>query len=87
MPLQDIFWASLMFAGFALGIWLLFVVLGDLFERADMSAGARIGWTVAVCLLPVIGSLTYLVTRSASESAGELRMGSAPRHRNASIYR
>jgi len=85
VPIQDIFWASLMFAGFALGIWLLFVVLGDLFERADMSAGARIGWTVAVCLLPVIGSLTYLVTRSAS--AGEVRMGSAPRYREDSIYR
>jgi len=85
VPLQDIFWTSLMFAGFALGIWLLFVVLRDLFERGDMTAGERIGWTVVVCLLPVIGSLIYLVTRSAS--AGEVRMGSAPRHRDASIYR
>ena len=85
MPLLDIFWASLMFAGFALAIWLLFVVLRDLFDRDDLSSGARVGWTVGVCLLPIVGSLVYLVTRNAS--AGELRMGSAPRRRDASIYR
>ena len=72
MPLQDIFWATLMFAGFALAIWLLFVALRDLFDRSDVSAGARVGWTVAVCVLPIVGSLIYLGTRSAD--AGELHL-------------
>ena len=85
MPLQDIFWATLMFAGFALAIWLLFVALRDLFDRSDVSAGARVGWTVAVCVLPIVGSLIYLGTRSAD--AGELRMGAGSRRRDASIYR
>ena len=85
MPLQDIFWATLMFAGFGLAIWLLFVVLRDLFDRSDLSAGARVGWTVAACLLPIVGSLIYLGTRS--PSAGELRMGMASRRNDASIYR
>ena len=85
MPLQDIFWATLMIAGFVLAIWLLWVVLRDLFSRSDLSAGARVGWTVAACVLPIAGSLIYLATRG--ESAGELRMGSAPRGRDASIYR
>ena len=62
MPLQDIFWATLMFAGFALSIWLLFVVLRDLFDRPDLSAGAKVGWTLLACLLPIVGSLIYLVT-------------------------
>ena len=85
MPLLDIFWTTLMFAGFALAIWLLFVVLRDLFDRDDVSAGERVGWTLGVCLVPVVGSLIYLVTRG--DSAGELRMGSAPRRSDASIYR
>jgi hypothetical protein len=85
VPLQDIFWTTLMFAGFAVSIWLLFVVLRDLFDRTDLSAGARVGWTLLACLLPIMGSLTYLVTRG--PDAGELRMGSGSGRRSADIYR
>ena len=85
MPLQDIFWTMLMFAGFAVSIWLLFVVLRDLFDRDDLTAGARVGWTVGACLLPIVGSLVYLATRS--PSAGELRLGSGSGRRSADIYR
>jgi hypothetical protein len=84
VPLQDIFWTTVMFGFFALSIWLLFVVLRDVFGRADLSAGARVGWTIAACLLPVAGSLVYLGTRG--PAAGELRMGSRPRT-DPSIYR
>ena len=84
MPLLDIFWVSLMWVGFALELWLLFVVLRDIFDREDLSAGARVGWTVAACFLPILGSLIYLVTRTSS--AGELRMGASSRRR-ADIYR
>jgi hypothetical protein len=85
VPLQDIFWTTLMFAGFAVSIWLLFVVLRDLFDRDDLSGGARVGWTVAACLLPIVGSLIYLATRS--QSAGELRLGAGSGRRSADIYR
>jgi hypothetical protein len=83
VPIQDLFWTFVMVAVFALGVWLLFVVLRDLFDRSDLSGGARVGWTLAACFLPVVGSLAYLATRSAT--AGELRMGSGPR-RDAGIY-
>ena len=39
MPLQDIFWTTLMFAGFAISIWLVFVVLRDLW--VDLGDGRR----------------------------------------------
>jgi hypothetical protein len=85
MPLQDFFWTA--FFVFALGvtIWLLVVVLRDLFARADLSGGARVAWTLAACLLPLVGSLVYLVTRGAD--AGELRMGVSGKRSDASIYR
>jgi hypothetical protein len=85
VPLQDLFWTTFFFFAFALIVWLLFVVLRDLFDRADLSAGARVGWTLAACLLPLAGSLIYLVTRD--ESAGELRMGLSGRRNDPSIYR
>jgi hypothetical protein len=84
VPLLDIFWTFLVIAAFALGIWLLYVVLRDVFERDDLSTGAKVGWTLLACLLPLLGSLTYLVTRRAS--AGELQIGSAARRRRAAIY-
>jgi hypothetical protein len=82
----DIFWASLMFAGFVLSIWLLFVVLRDVFERDDLSAGAKVGWTALACILPLLGSIAYLATRR--DAAGELSLGAASRRRTeAAIYR
>lgn len=85
MPLLDIFWTTLMLAGFAVSIWLLFVVLRDLFDRDDLSAGAKVGWTLLACVLPIMGSLTYIVTRG--PEAGELRIGSGSVRRSADIYR
>ena len=86
MPLLDIFWASLMFVGFFLAIWLLFVVLRDVFDRDDLSAGEKVGWTALACFLPLLGSLAYLVTRSSD--VGELHFwGGSSRRRQAEMYR
>jgi hypothetical protein len=84
VPLQDIFWVTLMLVGLALEIWLLFVVLRDVFERPDLSGGAKVGWTVFACLVPLLGSLVYLVTRRST--AGELQIGGEARRRRAGIY-
>jgi hypothetical protein len=84
VPLQDIFWTMLMVGVLALGVWLLFVVLRDMFERPELSGGARVGWTLVVCLLPVVGSLAYLAVRGPSTT--ELRMGFTSRRADARIY-
>jgi hypothetical protein len=86
VPLLNIFWTSAMVAGFVLGVWLLFVVLRDVFDRDDLSAGARVGWTALAILVPLLGSLIYLVSRS--HDAGELRLwGGTSRRREAEMYR
>jgi hypothetical protein len=84
VPLMDIFWMTLMFAYFALGIWLLFVVLRDVFQRPDLSGGAKVGWTVLACLFPVGGSLIYLVARG--PDVGELWFGFGSGRRHAGMY-
>ena len=62
LPLLDIFWTMLLFFPLALTVWLLIVVLRDVFGRGDLSTGAKVGWTVLVFFLPLVGSLAYLVT-------------------------
>jgi hypothetical protein len=65
-PLLQVFWTTLVVFGWVLWFWLLFRVFGDLFTRQDIGAGAKTGWVVLTILLPLIGSLVYLITQGRS---------------------
>ena len=84
MPLQDIFWLVLMVAGFTLTVWLVVVVLRDLFDRDDLSAGATMAWTVLVIVVPIVGGLIYLISQGAGPET--LKVRAARRHDDL-IYR
>ena len=76
-PLQNIIWTMFIFFGLALWVWLIVVVLTDVFARRDLKTWERIGWVVLAFVLPVIGPLGYLSLRS--PDAGDLRFtGSRP---------
>ena len=84
MPLQDIFWLTLMVAGFTLAVWLVVVVLRDVFDRDDLSAGAKLAWTLLAIVLPIAGGLCYLISQGASPASLKIR---AARRQDALIYR
>jgi hypothetical protein len=65
-PLIDLIWTMLVFFGFVLWFWLLFVVFGDLFRRHDVSGWGKAAWTVFLILLPFIGILAYLIAQGGS---------------------
>ena len=62
-----------MVCGWALFLYLLFVVFRDLFGRDDVSAWGKTAWVLLVLVLPVIGSLVYLASQSARMGERELR--------------
>lgn len=62
-PFLDLMWTMVVFFGWIAWFWLLFVVLGDLYRRPDVSGWAKAGWTVLVIVLPFLGVLLYLVTQ------------------------
>jgi hypothetical protein len=72
-PLLDLMWTFVVFFGFVVFFWLLITVFGDLFRRHDLSGWAKAGWIVFVLLLPLIGSLTYLITQGHSLADREVR--------------
>jgi Phospholipase_D-nuclease N-terminal len=76
-PLQDLIWTMLMVFGFALYLYLLFVVFRDLFGRADVSAWGKTGWVLLTLVLPIIGPLIYLVSQSAAMGERELQRDGA----------
>ena len=57
----DLMWSMLVFFGWIIFFWLLFVVFGDLFARHDISGWAKAGWTILVILLPYLGIFIYLI--------------------------
>ncbi|NMO88296.1 SHOCT domain-containing protein [Actinomycetospora sp. TBRC 11914] len=62
-PLLDLFWTMLVFFGFVVWFWLLFVIFGDVFRRHDIGGWGKAGWTVLIIVLPIVGSLIYLIAQ------------------------
>src|SRR6185369_6428840 len=60
-PLLNIIWTMLVFFGFVIWIWVLFMVFADLFSRNDVSGWGKAGWTLLVIFLPLLGVLIYLI--------------------------
>ena len=65
-PLLDLFWTFLVFFGLIVFFWVLITVFADLFRRHDIGGWAKTGWTVFVLVLPIIGSLVYLISQGHS---------------------
>ena len=64
-PFLDIFWTILIVVAFVIWIWMVIMVLIDIFSRPDLSGWAKAGWVVFIIVLPFIGVLCYLIAFSA----------------------
>jgi hypothetical protein len=63
-PLADLLWTFVAFFALLVYFWLLITAFADLFRRRDVSGWAKAAWCAFVILLPLIGSLTYLVSQA-----------------------
>lgn len=62
-PILDVFWSMLVFFGFVLWIYLLFMIFADLFRDAEESGWAKGLWTLGLLFFPLVGVLAYLIAR------------------------
>jgi hypothetical protein len=60
-PLLEVFWTILIFFAFVIWLWMLFVVIGDLFRRHDIGGWAKTAWIVVLVILPYFGVFIYLI--------------------------
>ena len=44
-------------------LWILITIIGDLFRDHEMSGWGKAGWIVVLLLIPMLGSLIYLIAR------------------------
>ena len=62
-PFLDILGTMLIFFCWVIWIWIVVVVLTDLFRRHDIGGWHKAAWTVFVIVLPFLGVLIYLIAQ------------------------
>jgi hypothetical protein len=60
-PFLDVLWTMLIFFAWVVWIWMMVVILTDVFRRRDIGGWAKAAWCVFLIVLPFIGVLTYLI--------------------------
>ena len=64
-PFLNILWTILIFMALVIWIWMVVMVLIDIFSRRDLSGWGKAGWVVLIIVLPFLGVLIYLIAYSA----------------------
>jgi hypothetical protein len=77
-PFLNILWSMIIFFVWVIWIWMMVLILTDVFRRRDIGGWAKAGWTVFLIVLPFLGALVYLISqhdkmadRSAEEARGQ----------------
>jgi hypothetical protein len=67
-PFLDVFWTMIIFFCWVAWIWVLIVIISDLFRRHDTSGWIKALWVIFLILLPFLGVLIYLIANGSGMS-------------------
>jgi hypothetical protein len=59
----DVLWYMIIFFFWMLVFWMFISVFADIFRRRDHGGWAKAGWILAICVLPLLGILIYVIAR------------------------
>ena len=76
-PFLNILATMILFFTWAIWIWMMIVILSDVFRRRDMSGGAKAAWTVFLIVLPFLGTLIYLISNHDGMTDRDVERGQA----------
>jgi hypothetical protein len=62
-PFLNILWTMIIFFAWVVWIWMMVVILTDVFRRRDIGGWAKAAWVVFMIVLPFVGVLAYLITQ------------------------
>jgi type VI protein secretion system component VasK len=60
-PFLEVFWTMLVFFAFIVWVWLLFLVIADIFRRHDTSGFVKVLWLIFIIVIPYFGVFIYLI--------------------------
>jgi Phospholipase_D-nuclease N-terminal len=76
-PFIDILGTMILFFLWIIWIWTVFVVLGDVFRRHDISGWLKALWTVVIIVMPFLGVLIYLISQGKSMAERNVKAAQA----------
>jgi hypothetical protein len=76
-PFLDVFWTMIIFFCWVIWIWMLVVILSDVFRRHDKSGWGKALWVVFLIVLPFLGVLVYLIANSAGMAERNVKQAKA----------
>jgi hypothetical protein len=62
-PFLNILWSMIIFFAWVVWIWMMIVILGDVFRRRDIGGWTKAVWVVFMIVLPFLGVLVYLIAQ------------------------
>ena len=63
-PFLDVFWTMIIFFCWVIWIWMMIIILTDVFRRQDIGGLHKALWIVFLIVLPFLGVLIYLIAES-----------------------
>ena len=63
-PFLDILWTMILFFCWVAWIWILIMIIADLFRNHDASGWTKALWVIFLIVLPFLGVLIYLIVNS-----------------------
>ena len=75
-PFLNILWTMIIFFAWVVWIWMMIMILSDVFRRRDISGWGKATWIVFLIVLPFVGVLAYLIAQHdgmARRRAGDLQ--------------
>jgi hypothetical protein len=77
-PFIDVLWSMIIFFTWVIWIWMMIIILTDVFRRRDIGGWAKALWVIFLIILPFLGVLVYLIAnhngmaeRSQKEAQGQ----------------
>ena len=62
-PFLDVLWTMIIFFAWVAYIWMMVVLLTDIFRRRDIGGWSKAAWCVFMIALPFLGVLVYLISQ------------------------
>ena len=76
-PFLDVLWTMIIFFAWVVWIWMMILILTDVFRRRDIGGWAKAGWTVFLIVLPFLAALIYLISQHDSMADRSLQRARA----------
>src|SRR3954468_16667910 len=62
-PFLNILWSMILFFTWVIWIWMMIVILTDVFRRRDIGGWSKAAWVAFMIVLPFLGVLVYLIAQ------------------------